>query len=314
MSRQAAGRLALSSMWAQRFEPADDLDAFFEAGRRMGFERFELSHGHSPEQIASIDPRRVSIPSVHHPCPLEAGSQPGESPISREGRTRARAQQAWIHSLETAARLGAEVVVAHLGRIEDDEHGSCRRLRFEVEARWRGGLVDGRRFDRARRSLRAWLAEREDRALERALDALPPILDRARALGLRLGLESGYHADELPTAAGMRRLLAGLTDRGYDQDVVGAWLDVGHVGARQRIGPDGLPDWLAAVEGRWLGVHLHDLVGLRDHLVPGMGELDLADLALRLPDSILVTCELDWYFDEAEIQGGIAHLDRAGWA
>ena len=308
-----AGRLALSSMWFQRWPDQRDLRPFFEAGASMGFEAFELSHDLRPEALDGL-PAGVRIPSVHHPCPRDLRLGPAQGLLARDPATRSAAAAGLAATIDRAGRLGAGAVVLHLGQLEDDDAESCRRLRFELEARHRAGQRDGRPYALALERLRGVLDRQEPAHLDRALEALPPLLDRAARLGLRLGLETGYHAHELPTPGGMLRLLDGLSARGSGPDPIGAWLDTGHVAAREAFGIDRLDDWLAAVGGRWLGVHLHDCVGLRDHLVPGMGELDFAWLARQIPDSALRTCEIDWYFSAVEIASGLAHLRAAGWA
>ena len=54
-----AGRLALSSMWFQRWPDRRDLRPFFEAGASMGFEAFELSHDLPPEALEPLHARQT---------------------------------------------------------------------------------------------------------------------------------------------------------------------------------------------------------------------------------------------------------------
>jgi sugar phosphate isomerase/epimerase len=94
-------------------------------------------------------------------------------------------------------------------------------------------------------------------------------------------------------------------------DPLGALLDTGHVGAQANLGRFGFDDWHGAVGDRWLGVHCHDVVGLRDHLVPGMGGVDFDQIAGIVPPGAIVTCEVDWYFAEDELRAGLRVLRRA---
>lgn len=59
-------------------------------------------------------------------------------------------------------------------------------------------------------------------------------------------------------------------------------------------------------------MHLHDTAGLRDHLLPGLGELDFGRIMASLPAQAVRTCELDWYFTAQEITTGAAYLASFG--
>ena len=85
------------------------------------------------------------------------------------------------------------------------------------------------------------------------------------------------------------------------------------MGAQVALGVATWEDWWSAVGSRWIGLHLHDHVGLRDHLLPGMGQLDLAALPERLGVLSAATLEVDWYFSEAEIAACLAGLRAIGW-
>jgi sugar phosphate isomerase/epimerase len=95
---------------------------------------------------------------------------------------------------------------------------------------------------------------------------------------------------------------------------LGAWLDTGHVFAQQNLGLHSIEDWLGVVGDRWLGAHLHDVVGLRDHLIPGTGAVPFAELGPRLPEDAVRTCEFDWYFAPEEVVSGAHLLVRSGCA
>lgn len=298
--------LALSTMYFQRWPTATDLAPFFAAGHDMGFTAFELSHILAPETVAALPAGRERITVVHHPCPRPADYRGAQAFTAGEADERSRAAAALDGSIATAARLGAGVVVLHLGRVEDDAAGSLARLRFEVDSRCQAGQAATPAYAPAREALAEAVARAEPAHLERAAAALAGPAARARAAGIRLAIETGYHADELPTPVGMRHLLAAT-----DRDVVGAWLDTGHVGAQVARGLVTFDEWFAATRGRLLGAHYHDLVGLRDHLLPGMGGLDFPAITRQMPVGSLATLEVDWYFQPAEVTAGANHLRMA---
>jgi len=301
--------LALSTMYFQRWVDRGDLGPFFSLGSQMEFTQFELSPVLSPDALAEVDPSEVSIAAVHHPCPRPRAFDPGDRLTAADPAARARAAELLGRTIETAARLGAPAVVLHLGRVEDTPDEMIRRLRFELESRYRAGQRAGGRYAAVLDRLKACLVERAPPHLQHALEALPPVLEMARRHGVRVGLETGYYADDLPGPLGMAELLDALGSEG-----LGAWLDTGHVGAQVNLGLERIEDWFGAVDGRWLGVHLHDVVALRDHLVPGLGELDFAAIGRNLPPTAIRSCEVDWYFTPEEVVRGVRHLTRTGCA
>ncbi len=306
-SKFSLAPLALSTMYARRFPGAaeSDLAPFFDSGREMGFDRFELSHilGHrAVERIVAAGHR---IETVHHPCPASTQLRASDELTSADAAARGRAVKALVRSIETAARVGARHVVLHLGSLPDPD-GEIHRLRFELTARFHAGGIAGVFAAHTRERLRARLSIDMPPALERACEALLKPIELARSLGVRIGIETGYHPHELPEPAGLKVLLSQT-----DADVVGAWLDTGHIAARAAIGVTDMGEWWAAVGDRWIGAHLHDIVGLRDHLAPGTGTLDFVSVLAELPADAALSCEVDWYLDPTEVEAGARHILEA---
>ena len=168
----------------------------------------------------------------------------------------------------------------------------------------------------------------EPAAIERAVGVLAGVVGDLRGAGVALGIETGYHAWELPTAGGMRRLLEGVElaeSRAVvgDAAVVGAWLDTGHVGVQENVGTATFEGWFGAVAGvgaRWVGVHWHDVVGVRDHLAVGTGTVagPLLGAVERRPVAASAwagrseTCEFDHYLTDSEIAEGARLVVGAG--
>jgi sugar phosphate isomerase/epimerase len=243
------------------------------------------------------------LAAVHHPCP--AAREPA-SLTSPDPETRDRAVAQLRRTLATARRLRAPAVVVHLGRIESGGDGRGERLRFELLSRYAAGMRTTDRYRTVLGELAALREEAEPACLDRAADGLAAVLHDARDSGVEIGLETGFDVLDLPTPEGMRRLM-----RDFGGNGLRAWLDTGHVGAIDNLGLASFAEWSAATGSRWLGAHCHDVVGLRDHLVPGAGQLDFATLAEHLPRKAIVTCEVDWYFTPEEVTAGAQHLRLA---
>jgi sugar phosphate isomerase/epimerase len=57
-----------------------------------------------------------------------------------------------------------------------------------------------------------------------------------------------------------------------------------------------------------LGVHLHDVVGLKDHLAAGLGQVDWDMVARYVPASALRTCEFQSFNSPQEVAAGLKWL------
>lgn len=281
-------------MWMQLRH--ETLAAFIVQARTMGFAQVELSHVLTAAQLSALPTElygRVRV--LHHPCP-NPGSLPDLCDLD-EGR-RHMAVTAAQESLAWAARLGAQVVVLHLGRVAVDP-----RWEGAVRARWLQGEWAHDVVASVSR-LRAAQAAPHLEAAHRSLDALLPL---AREWGLQLGIENGEWIMALPTIEEARRLL-----EAWPAQPVGLWVDTGHATILERVGVGSLLGWLQLAPQRLLGLHYHDVRGLRDHLIPGRGTIDWQQIAPHVPPHALPTCEFDWYYTPEEIVQGATRLATQG--
>jgi sugar phosphate isomerase/epimerase len=282
--------LALSTMWMQlRY---DRLAPFIEAVQAMGMESVELSHIVTPAQLAELPGALYgAVRVLHHPCP-NPGAVPDLSDSDPPKQQKAVA--ALQNTIVWAARLGARYVVLHLGRVA-------------VDSRWENALraryLQGDSTEALRTHLLALRAAQHAphwEAVRRALDEIVPF---ARQHGVQLGLENGEWVLNLPNVAEVRELL------NIYPDTIGYWVDTGHATILERLGLDSLHDWLTLNPERLLGVHYHDVNGLRDHLIPGRGTIAWDSLAPLIPAHAHPTAELDWYYSAEEIRQGVTYLE-----
>ena len=306
-SERPMSALGLSSMWAiGRFERLAD---FFAAGRAMGFDRFELNHKVSPAMLATLPRSEVIITSVHHPCPATLPSDEvrrrGLFISSTDEDKRREAVDMLRTTLRTAAELDARAVIVHAGRLDIDPglEEALRRL-------YKAGLAGSPAFKEAKERLDAARRARVPINLEiarRSLHELLPDLDR---LGLCLGVEVRVHYYQIPSRPEEAIYLLNEADPA----LIGYWHDTGHAEALERLGFVPHVAWLEELHSRLVGVHFSDIQGLRDHLAPGLGELDFARLAPWLPPEIIRTCEVQHRNRPEEIIAGVEHLRATGCA
>ncbi len=292
---------ALSTMWMQhRFQ---DLPAFWEAAQALGFAGIEVSHVVRQEQVADLRPGHVPIRAVHYPAPVQPSpfSQPADVLLSSpDPEARAWAVEQGRHCLRFAAAMGAQAVCVHLGTVDMPTH-----LEWALEQRFLGRQRSTPYYRALRDRILAERARRQTPFLEaarRSLDELTPV---ARELGLRIGIESRRHYREIPSLDELTLLL----DE-QDPDVVGFWYDMGHVEVLHNLGYHQHQEWLNRFGPRIVGVHIHDTLGLRDHLLPGLGELNFGHIANYLPGDAVRTLELDWYYSQEELAAALAFVEE----
>jgi len=289
---------ALSTMWSQLRH--DNLIDFMTAAHSIGFEHVELSHIITPQMIKAL-PQSLfsSVRVLHHPCPNAGGvpeiSDPNES-------KRIAAVKAATQTIEWSAKIGADLIVMHLGVV-----GVDRRWENAIRARW----LQGQRFDKSFhtlseqiRALRATQAPLYFAAARRSLAELVPI---AHKNGVRIALENGEWCFSMPNLAEARHLLSE-----FDTPTLGIWIDTGHATIQERLGFGTLLDWANLAPNRLLGLHYHDVDGIRDHVIPGNGTIDWAAFAEHIPMEALPTCEFDWYYSADEIRAGVECLVKHG--
>mgnify|MGYP003930550511 CR=1 FL=1 len=290
-------------MWSQhRF---DHVSALAQVATALGFPAIELSHITTPAYVNGLRPGEVAIASVHYPAPTEPSPyrRPADALLSSLDETARRwAVAQGKRSLYFAAEMGAQAVCIHLGTVEMPSH-----LEWALEQRYLSKQTGSPAFLHLRDQIIAERAQRQAPYLDAARRSLDELATIAMRLGIRIGIESRRFYREIPTWDELVTLL-----KDHDPQIVGFWYDMGHVQVLANLGFHKHQAWLDAFADRIVGVHLHDVIGLRDHLLPGLGELDFTHLARYLPTSAIRTFELDWYYEGEELRQGLTYAQAAG--
>ncbi|MDW8318097.1 MAG: sugar phosphate isomerase/epimerase [Anaerolineae bacterium] len=295
-------RLTLSTMWMQnRFERLAD---FVRAALDLGFDGIEVSHIVTPAMVGDDDPAQLAIRSVHYPAPVLPSpyGRSADSLLSAADEDARRwAVEQGRRTVDFACRAGAMAVCLHLGEVPVPW-----RHEWALRQRYLAGQRGTPAYARAQAELTALRQAQAEAALTAALRSLEELAAYAAPRGVRLGVESRYHYHEIPGFDELGWLLERT-----DPAVVGFWYDMGHVQTLHNLGLTQHEAWLEAYAGRVVGVHFHDVVGLRDHLIPGLGELDFDAIVRRLPADAALTCEFDWYYEPEEVRQGAAVVTAA---
>ena len=190
--------------------------------RALGFAWAELSHGIRisllPGIIEAVEAGEMKISSLHNFCPLPLGvnhAAPNLFLFSSEDRR--ERENAWRHSLktiETAARLHAQAVVLHLGRVEMKEY--TERL-LEMLHR---GLKDSPKYAALREEALEKREKKKERYMELTCEFLGRLAVVAGQNGVKLGIENRQALEEIPPDSDLELLLFQ-----FNRPEIGCWHD-----------------------------------------------------------------------------------------
>ena len=274
--------VTLSTMWA--IGQFQSLAGFFTAAKALGFTRVELNHAVNSAMLDGLNLNGQRITSIHEPCPADPSASVLKARnwliSAPDEEDRQRGVAAVRRSVDLAHKLGVPVVIVHAGRVDVDQE-----LEMAMVDLYKQGQADRPVYAQAKERLaaaRAAQAEINMRSVRRSLAELAAYAGRA---GVRLGLENRYHYLDIPLLDEMGVLLEAGDGR------IDFWYDVGHAETLDRLGFGPHEEWLRRYASRMMGVHLHDVRGLRDHYAAGLGEIDWDMVAAYLPAAALRTCE-----------------------
>ncbi|MBW2412691.1 MAG: sugar phosphate isomerase/epimerase [Deltaproteobacteria bacterium] len=299
--------LALSTSW--RSSQITDARALLQSFDRLPISGLELDYRISEqtfEQIKSLLPQsRLEVVSVHNyfPTPVVEPSAAASgdffmlSSLDQDERNRA---VLWTRrTIEHAAHLGARAVVLHCGRVE---------MERELDRLYAFYDALQIRSKAARDFISRKLAERDRLKpphMDNLLLSLEALCEDAARHGILLGLENRFHYDELPTLDDFEQIFDRL-----DGSPLGYWHDTGHARVNECLKilqPDSL---LSRYTANLIGVHIHDAIGLEDHLAPGTGEMNLQALLSDLKSDTLKVIELRPKVRESDAIQGIHYIRR----
>ena len=115
------------------------------------------------------------------------------------------------------------------------------------------------------------------------------------------------HYYELPNFEEMQSLM-----QTFPQPMIGWQLDTGHLQIHQNLGLESMQRWLDHFGDRLVGIHHHDVIGIDDHLIPGVGSIDFAAIAAKIQPQTQITLEVKPLVKAAEIKAGLEFLAGQG--
>ena len=276
--------ISLSTMWS-----ADQKMPFsetFALARKLGFTGFEFSNKVTPRLYQEWDRNKYYVSTLHDPCPSEFGYTELKiqdvSLSSLDESHRVKAVDNLKRSIDLAVRLGSRSVVVHCGSIH------CDHSRDTIIREWYlQGKAGTPEYIQIQQDYIADRDQHKQPHLNQVLRSLEEMINFAKGSGIFIGLENRNRYHDLPLPDEMETFL-----QLCDEPWFGFQYDAGHAHNLEALGMVGKGEWLRRFHHRLIGMHLHDVDGLQDHLAPGMGEVDYSSLAPYLGDGILRTLEV----------------------
>jgi HAD superfamily hydrolase (TIGR01509 family) len=295
--------VALSSMnWDQAKEGIND---FLQAGRDLGFVRFDLNHQIPDKVFTQIDLNRFHIGSLHNPCPaiLPMKQLEAEDKLltSLDEKRRISGVDILKVTIENAQKLAARSVVIHAGLIPGYE-----LLDRTLRSLYKNGKRNTPEYAELKTRMIAERNEKGKPHLDSLLKSFREIIDFTKNSNLMLGVENLFFYEEFPILNEMQLIM----DE-FPQPWFGWQFDVGHLKVQENLGLASMDQWQNSFKGRLIGVHLHDVKGLIDHLAPGTGDMDFSTAAPYLPIQILRTLEVAPSVSRSGLKNSLSHLEES---
>jgi sugar phosphate isomerase/epimerase len=277
---------------------------FVAKAREFGFTHIEANASVSPQMLSELLKTRVSISSIHSPCPATLSSR--GTPISSLSLSspnesdRSEAVSFTKRTIDLASSVKAKAIIIHMGEVPIDLN-----LQDRLSELHEGGYAQTKEYGHAMEEL---IHQRNCQApnyLDIAKRSLHDIGEYSQQKGIILGIETRFHFHEIPNIREMAELLDSVPE-----DLVGYWHDVGHAEVQHRLGFSLHEEWLSRFRDRMVGIHLHDVLGISDHHAPGTGNIDWEMVTKYLPPKILKVCEIGEWNNEEQIQGVVEFLQN----
>ena len=136
------------------------------------------------------------------------------------------------------------------------------------------------------------------------IKSLETLIESARKLDLKIGLENRYYYREIPSLDDFELIF----DHFSSESALGYWHDLGHAQVSENLGLAKHMDYLTNFGDRLCGIHLHDVINGIDHQAPGVGNLDFDIIKPYLNDNIIKVIEVHHQTTALEIVEGISFL------
>ncbi|MBI4846383.1 MAG: TIM barrel protein [Candidatus Omnitrophica bacterium] len=244
------------------------------------------------------------VSSVHNFCPIADGyDRSGFTPdffslSSPDNNLRAKAVTLTKGSIETTARFGAQALVIHAGRVE------MPLKTKKLVALFNNGQRNSAVYESILKEMKEERQLKKKLYFDAILRSLEEIIKYAQKFKVNICLENRYYYREIPSPDEIESIFfkfKGCENLFY-------WHDVGHALAGEALGFYPAADYLNRFKDKLAGIHLHDVKGAADHLVPGKGDFNFSLLKPYIKKDTIKVMEVHRPADGIDIKEGISLL------
>lgn len=282
--------ISLSTCWNSRHHT--DGRAIVREACELGFDWIEVSHGTNVSLVQGVleafNAGEIKISSLHNfcPAPVEVMMDAPDvyeftSPIQWQ---RERAISLTRKTIEMAGCFGTDRVVIHLGCVP------MKSITDRLEAMTLAGALYSGDYCDLKLKLVTQREKENKIPLDRIRAALTALLPDCEKHGVRLGIETRSHYEQIPNQSEMLMLM----DEYRDCPWIGAWHDFGHVQRQANLALLDHELYLSQIAPRLIGCHVHDVQWpARDHRAPlSTGGVDLKRLLTLVPAHVPLIWEI----------------------
>ena len=247
----------------------------------------------------------ITVASVHNffPIPSEKQESTGGGDLfllsSLQKHERQNAVRFTAKTIKHAGELGAAAVVPHCGFVE---------MHHEVQVLYAYFKSNRLNSDEAQDFIHQKLKERDalkPKHMDSLLASLASLVTVAEKHSVLLALENRYHYHELPGPDDFKTVFD--TFKGAP---IRYWHDTGHAHTNETLGFIPKNSLLQTYADQLIGIHLHDAVGLDDHIPPGSGEIDFTSLKPFLKADTIKVIEVKPGIPASEVSTGIRYAQE----
>lgn len=262
---------AVTSVW--NISEKNDIAASLTQIKDVGFGAVEAGYNLTSQRLDEFfrltRDQGIKIVSAHNFCPLPPkGPRRYYCDYYRLSSQRLQEAQAALRftegTIDAAARMGIPVVVIHAGMVEVD-HRRVRNL-FDL---YRQGKRETQEFADRKNEILMKRRELAPAFLATFAGALKDLLAYAAERQVILALENRYYPHEIPSVDEFEQLFSDFAAAG-----LAYWHDTGHAEVARCMGFISGDEYLGKFSPYLVGMHLHDVRGIDDHLAPFSGEVD----------------------------------------